>query len=76
MNSVAVCYYQTIPHTIKVIDTEYAFVVRNNICLSEVKEEHADKVLNITKICCGNNKKKVYRRATETDIRRWNFGGR
>jgi len=72
---VAVCYYQTIPHTIKVVDTEYAFVVRANICLANVKEEHVDKVLGITKFCCGNNKKKVYRLANENDIRRWNNGG-
>ena len=72
----AICYYQTIPHVIKVADTEYAFAVRHNICLSEVKDEHVDKILGITKVCCGNNKKKVYRLASETDIRRWNVGGR
>lgn len=73
---VAICYYQTIPHIIKVIDAEYAFSVRNNICLSYVKPEHVDTVLNMKKTCCGGNKKKIYRRATDIDEKRWEFGGR
>ena len=73
---VAICYYQTIPHIIQVVDVTYAFSVKNNICLAYIQSEHVDKVLNMTKTCCGNNKKKVYRRATEVDERRWEFGGR
>ena len=54
----------------------YAFSVRHNICLAYIQPEHVDTVLNTKKTCCGGSKKKTYRRATETDIRRFEVGGR
>jgi len=29
----------------------------------------------LTKVCCGGNKKTVYRYANEADVRRWTNGG-
>lgn len=54
----------------------YRFNTQHNICLAWVKEEDAQRILNITKHCCGNSKTHPYYIASETDIRRWTFGGR
>jgi len=72
---VAVAYYQTIPHAIKVNEYTYAFVVRANICMAWVSENDVDAVLRITKTCCGGHRKVVYRFANENDVRRWTNGG-
>ena len=74
-DSTAIAYYQTIPHVVKVKGNEYAFVVKANICLAWVKNEDALAVLALTKVCCGGNKKTVYRYANESDVRRWTNGG-
>jgi hypothetical protein len=72
---VAIRYYQTLPHVVGVggdkSRVEYAFVVKNNICIGWVKPEDVDKVLAVTKNCCGNNRKQVYFPATEHQFGVW-----
>lgn len=72
---VAIAYYQTIPHVIQVHSNEYFFNVRADICMAWVALEDYQAVLEITKTCCGNVKRTVYRYASETDVRRWTNGG-
>ena len=56
--------------------TQYIFDTKFNISLALVAPEHVDQILSKRKGCCGGKKKPIYTYATETDIRRWNFGGR
>ena len=74
-DNTAIAFYQTIPHTIKANGHEYAFVVRANICMAWILNGDVPAVLALTKICCGGNKKTVYRYANESDVRRWTNGG-
>ena len=72
---VAIAYYQTIPHVIQVNGNEYAFVVKADICMAWILLDDYQQVLSITKTCCGNQKRTVYRFANESDVRRWTNGG-
>lgn len=72
---VAIAYYQTIPHVIEVHTHEYAFVVRADICMAWILKEDSGAVLGMTKVCCGNHPRTVYRFANEDDVRRWTNGG-
>ena len=68
----AICYYQTIPHALRVSQHTYTFVVQANICMAWVNNEDVERVLATTKQCnCGSNRKTVYRYANEADVRRW-----
>ena len=73
---VAVRYYQTLPHVVGVGGernrTEYAFVVQNNLCIGWVRPEDVNKVIAITKNCCGNNHKQIYFPATQQQVEVWN----
>jgi len=73
---VALKRYQTINKVVTVSGTEYAFITQNNICMAWVHPEHVDQVLSIMKQCCGNGKKPMFTYASETDVRRWQYGGR
>lgn len=73
---VAVKYYQTIPHILSVGQTNYAFSVKQNICLAWVEPGQVSTVLGITKTCCGGNKKPVYFLCNELDVRLWSGLGR
>jgi hypothetical protein len=68
---VAVKYFQQVGQVVKIGQDAYRFDVKLNICMAWVKEEHVNQVLNITKICCGGNKRKPYRLANELDVKRW-----
>lgn len=72
---VAIAYYQTIPHVVQVNGHEYFFDVRADICMAWILTDDSQSVLNVTKTCCGNNKRTVYRYANESDVRRWTNGG-
>ena len=74
---VAIRYVQTVPHTLRVRGEMYAFVVRANINLCWVKEEHVDTVLATKRRgCCGNrSRRQGYSLADEIHIRRWTVGG-
>lgn len=72
---IAIAYYQTIPHVIKVNGINYAFTVKANICMAWVDQENSDAVLRVVKDCCGGRKNTVYRYANESDVRRWTNGG-
>jgi hypothetical protein len=58
------------------IDEQYAFQCRFNICMAWVRPEHVDQVLSITKMCCGGNRKPMFRYAQALDVHRWTNGGR
>jgi len=76
-NKTAIKYFQTIPHTVKMGNNHYTFVVQANICLCWVDNWNVERILSKTKSCCGGNKNRVYRLANESDVRRWtNKGGR
>lgn len=68
---VAVAYYLTTPHVIKVRQTDYYFGVSYNICMSWIQPEHVDTILRTKKVCCGNQKKTVYRLLDLVHVRRW-----
>jgi len=73
--NVAIFYYQTIPHVVGVGANsdkhEYAFVVKNNYCLAWVRPEDVDRILAITKSCCGGNRKPKYALATQYHVDIW-----
>ena len=73
---VALKRYQTINKVVMVSKEEYAFFTQNNICMAWVKPEHVGQILAIKKVCCGGGKKSQFLHANETDVRRWEFGGR
>ena len=66
---------QTINKVVTVRDEQYLFHTRANICLSWIRPEHVDSVLNIKRVCCGGKKKPMFRYANEDDARRWTNGG-
>lgn len=71
---IAIRYYQTLPHVVGISGKpkiEYVFSVQHNICLSWVKPEHIDQILNIKKHCCGNNRKQVYFLAEQRHVDIW-----
>lgn len=72
---VAIKYYQTRPHVLKVGGKEYAFVVRARLCMTWIDANHIDTVLQIKKNCCGNNSRTVYSYATEQVVNIWTKGG-
>jgi hypothetical protein len=41
-----------------------------------IPREHVDQVLSITKMCCGGNRKPMFRYANALDVHRWVNGGR
>jgi len=71
----AIDYYQTIPHVVEAHGHEYAFVVRADICMAWILNGDVDAILAVTKVCCNNHPKRVYRLANEDDVRRWTNGG-
>ena len=68
---IAVAYYQTIPHRMKVDGIVYGFDVRRNICMAWIKPEHLNAVLSTVKTCCGGQRHNVYRLEHETHVRRF-----
>ena len=68
---IAVAYYQTIPHYLKVNGTTYGFAVNRNICLAWIKPEDINMVLSTAKACCGGQKRTVYRLEHEAHVRRF-----
>lgn len=54
---------------------EVVFISQNNISLAWVPDELVPQFLSIKGGCCGQ-KKPIFFLASETDIRRWQFGGR
>lgn len=73
----AVKYYTTIPHVVTIQNMQYAFIVKANICLSWVKNEHVSIVLALHRKgrCCGGHQGQEYRLANEDDVRRWKQNG-
>lgn len=70
----AIRYFQQVPQKVKIGTDEYNFVVKANVCLAWVKNEHVEQVLNITRICCGGNKNHPYRVASEQNLQAWTNG--
>lgn len=72
---VAIKYYQTIPHVLRVGGKEYAFVVKARICMAWIDAGNVNTVLSVKKNCCGNNSKTVYSYANEQTVNIWANGG-
>lgn len=53
----------------------YHFIPKNNICLAWIDPEDVETILNIKYDCCGNSKKLEFHLASETDVRRYLYGG-
>jgi hypothetical protein len=68
---VAIKYFQTIPHKVKVNGRVYLFAVKMNICMSWIEKEDVDEILKKVKSCCGGKKNNVYRYANALDVVRW-----
>ena len=73
---IALKRYQTINKLVTVGGEGYMFITKYNICLAWVRPEHVGQVLAIKRVCCGGNKKPMFRYANETDVHRWTYGGR
>jgi hypothetical protein len=73
---VAIKYYQTMKQMLNIGGNKYIFEIRANICMCWIAAQDVNKVLAITKTCCGGNQHSVFRYANDTDVRRWtNRGG-
>jgi hypothetical protein len=72
---VALRYYTTTPHVIRVGGIDYAFAVKANICLAWINPEHVNTVLGMKHHCCGNSYNQAYFYANESAVRRWTNGG-
>lgn len=55
--------------------TPYVFVCRANITMAWVDNQDVEHILSRYKVCCGGQKKKMFYRANENDIRQWTNGG-
>lgn len=72
-NKEPIVYYQPVNKLITMGDgTQYFFSVQKDISLAYVEPEHVDNLLNKRGGCCGSNKKGIFRRATDQEIRIWN----
>lgn len=74
-NQIALVYYQ--PSQVMARGfSQYVFIPQANISLAWVKPEHANKILEIKGGCC-DGKRKLFRYASEQEVRIWtNKGGR
>lgn len=72
---VAVAYYTTVPHVVRVGSIDYAFTVARNVCAAWVKPEHVDSILQLKRRCCGNNYSPTYRLQNYGNTRRWTGDG-
>jgi len=68
---IALVYYQPMPQVIRVGTTTYFFDVKRAVSLAWVNEEHVPNILGITKSCCNNQKKTVFRYATDSQVNVW-----
>jgi hypothetical protein len=68
---VAVKYYQPVPQVIKVNGRTYVFSVNKSLSIAWVEPEDVNAILNITKVCCGGQRNKVFRLEHETHVKRW-----
>ena len=68
---VAVKYFQPMSQTLKVNGRTYIFKVMKNLSIAWIEPEDVEAVLNVTKVCCGGNRNKVYRLEHETHVKRW-----
>jgi hypothetical protein len=57
-------------------DNEYVFMPQNDISLAYIRNEDVDKLIRTYRNCCGNGSKQQFFLASETDVRRWTYGGR
>jgi len=76
MSSTALKYLRGGQKLISVSGTEYVFVPKHNISLAWIDDEYVQRVLDMKRNCCGNSKKIQFVLASETDVRRWTYGGR
>jgi len=68
---VAVKYFQAMSQTLKIRSKTYVFQVRKNLSIAWIDAKDVEEVLNVTKVCCGGNRNKVYRLEHEMHVKRW-----
>lgn len=69
---VAIRYFQTVPHHLRVGAKVYDFRVNQNICMCWVDEEDVPAVLATPRKCCGGQRKAgVYRLTDALHVSRW-----
>ena len=73
---IAISYYQPIDRVVMVGETRYVFITKRAVSLAWVNEEDVEKILAITKSCCGGRIRAVYRYATPSQVNVWSGTGR
>ncbi len=72
---VAMTYYQPAPKQVQVGNITYSFDVKAAISMAWIRPEHVDAVSTMTKQCCGDTKRRIFRFANEDAVRIWTNGG-
>ncbi len=65
-------YYQCVQKLVTIRKKQYVFMIKYNISLAYIEPEHVDSILNMRGGCCGNNKRGIFRMASDQEIRIWN----
>ena len=73
MVKVALVRYMPREEAVLVNGKNYAFSVRRGISLCSVDEEDVPAVLAISKICCGGQRKKIFKEANQAQIDIWSL---
>lgn len=68
---VAVKYFQPMAQTLKIRSKTYVFQVKKNLSIAWIDAEDVEEVINVTKVCCGGNRNKVFRLEHELHVKRW-----
>lgn len=68
---VAMKHAQPNTQFVNVSGREYVFFPKRNVSMCWVREEDVQKILDITRQCCGGNKAHPYRLAHGGDVRVW-----
>jgi len=73
MATVAIARYQPAEQGINVNGRNYAFTVRRGVSLAWVDEADVPAVLAISRICCGGQRRHVFRAANQAQIDVWSM---
>lgn len=68
---VAVKYFQPMSQTLKMRGKTYVFQVKRNLSIAWIDAEDVEEVLNVMKVCCGGNRRPVFRLEHELHVKRW-----
>ena len=68
---VALVRYMPLEQTVQIGDKTYAFVNRGGVSLCYVDPEDVEAVLQVTKVCCGGRKRRIFQHANQAQIDFW-----